>query len=148
MGSNPIAVTYNLRHRACLEQGVPWHSGNYRVWIHSKTRMWHDKNVQPKVIIFSRTFGPNFQQILYHIWTQKSVPSIFFQRSVLTYHKLSHKTTKTVWVLLKNWFQIDDCHTLQKESLTYGQHSNFAPCVQWVLNCWLKLWRRVMCKSL
>ena len=29
----------NLRFRACSEQGVPQHSGNYRVWIHSETRM-------------------------------------------------------------------------------------------------------------
>ena len=25
-----------FRFRACFEQGVPWHSGNYRVWIHSE----------------------------------------------------------------------------------------------------------------
>ena len=30
----------------CFEQGVPWHSGNYRVWIHSETRMWHNNNIQ------------------------------------------------------------------------------------------------------
>ena len=36
----------NFRFRACSEQGVPWHSGNYRVWIHSETRTWHDKNIQ------------------------------------------------------------------------------------------------------
>ena len=36
----------NFRFRACFEQGVPWHSGNYRVWIHPETRMWHDKNIQ------------------------------------------------------------------------------------------------------
>ena len=36
----------NFRFRACFEQGVPWHSGKYRVWIHSETRMWHDKNAQ------------------------------------------------------------------------------------------------------
>ena len=36
----------NFRFRACFEQGVPWPSGNYRVWIHSKTRTWHDKNIQ------------------------------------------------------------------------------------------------------
>ena len=36
----------NFRFRACFEQGVPWYSGNYRVWIHSKTRTWHDKNMQ------------------------------------------------------------------------------------------------------
>ena len=28
-----------------LEQVAPWHSGNYRVWIHSETRAWHDKNI-------------------------------------------------------------------------------------------------------
>ena len=36
----------NFRFRACFEQGVAWHSGNYRVWIHYKTRTWHDKNIQ------------------------------------------------------------------------------------------------------
>ena len=38
-------VTY-FRSRACFEQGVPWHSGNYRVCIHSETRTWQDKNIQ------------------------------------------------------------------------------------------------------
>ena len=33
----------NFKFRACFEQGVPWHSGNYRVWIHSETRTWYDK---------------------------------------------------------------------------------------------------------
>ena len=36
----------NIRFRACFEHGVPWHSGNYRVWINSETRTWHDKNIQ------------------------------------------------------------------------------------------------------
>ena len=36
----------NFRLGACFEQGVSWHSGNYKVWIHSETRMWHDKNIQ------------------------------------------------------------------------------------------------------
>ena len=36
----------NFRFCACFKQGVPWHSGNYRVWIHSETRTWHDKNTQ------------------------------------------------------------------------------------------------------
>ena len=36
----------NFRFHVCFEQGVPWHSGNYRVWIHSETRTWHDKNIQ------------------------------------------------------------------------------------------------------
>ena len=36
----------NFRFCACFEQGVPWHSGNYRVWIYYETRTWHDKNSQ------------------------------------------------------------------------------------------------------
>ena len=36
----------NFRFCNCFEQGVPWHSGNYRVWIHSETRTWHDKTIQ------------------------------------------------------------------------------------------------------
>ena len=35
-----------FRYGACFEQGVPWHSGNCRVWIHSQTGTWHDKNTQ------------------------------------------------------------------------------------------------------
>ena len=37
----------NFRFHACFEQGVPWHSGNYGVGIHSETCTWHDKNIQP-----------------------------------------------------------------------------------------------------
>ena len=36
----------NFRFHACFEQGVPWHSDNYRVWVHSEMRTWHDKNIQ------------------------------------------------------------------------------------------------------
>ena len=35
-----------FRYGACFEKGVPWHSGNCRVWIHAQTRTWHDKNIQ------------------------------------------------------------------------------------------------------
>ena len=37
---------WNVRYRPCFEQGVPWHLGNYRVWIHSETLTWHDKSIQ------------------------------------------------------------------------------------------------------
>ena len=42
----------NFRFRACFEQGVPWHSGNYRVWFHSETGTWHDKNILPNVKVW------------------------------------------------------------------------------------------------
>ena len=45
-GFEPRYYRLNFRYRTCFEQGVPWHSGNYRVWIHSETCTWHDKNIQ------------------------------------------------------------------------------------------------------
>ena len=35
----------NLRLRTCFKQGVPLHSGHYRVWIHSVTCTWDEKNI-------------------------------------------------------------------------------------------------------
>ena len=45
-----------FRYSTCFEQGVRWHSGNYRVWIHSETCTEHDKNIQTK-ISFSNVAG-------------------------------------------------------------------------------------------
>ena len=42
----------NFRYCACFEQGISWHSGNYRVWIHSETSTWHDKNIQSICSLF------------------------------------------------------------------------------------------------
>ena len=54
----------NFRFGAYFEQGVPWHSGNYRVWIHSEMRTWHDKNNnQWKLEILS-----NILWMLSHLW--------------------------------------------------------------------------------
>ena len=39
-------IHLNFRYRACFEEGVPWHSGNYRVYIHSEMHTWHDNNMQ------------------------------------------------------------------------------------------------------
>ena len=36
----------NFRYRVYFEQGVPWHSGNCRLWIHSKIGTWYDKNIR------------------------------------------------------------------------------------------------------
>ena len=46
----------NTRSRTCFEQGVPWHSGNCRVWIHSEMRTWHDKNIQWLEIVLIASF--------------------------------------------------------------------------------------------
>ena len=38
----------NFRYRVCFGQGLPWHSGNYRVQIHSEALIGHDNNIQSK----------------------------------------------------------------------------------------------------
>ena len=37
----------NFSYRTCFEQGVPWHSGNYRVYIHSENAYvtWEEHTV-------------------------------------------------------------------------------------------------------
>ena len=45
----------NFGFRTCFEQGVPWHSGNCSVWIHSQMRTWHDKNIQSVKINICRS---------------------------------------------------------------------------------------------
>ena len=45
-----------FKYRACFKQEVPWHSNNYRVKIHSKMRMWHDKNIHSIVKLFFAKF--------------------------------------------------------------------------------------------
>ena len=37
---------FSFSYRVFLEQRVPWHWRNYRVWIHCETPMWHDKSIQ------------------------------------------------------------------------------------------------------
>ena len=43
-----------LRNHAWLEQEAPWHSANYRVWIHSEMRTWYDNNIQSEETWFSK----------------------------------------------------------------------------------------------
>ena len=62
----------NFRFRACFEQGVPWHSGKYKVWIHSETRTWHDKNIQTFLdSIYEKSFSLIFTvSLLMPVWDQ------------------------------------------------------------------------------
>ena len=53
----------NFRFCACFEQGVPWNSGNYRVWIHSETRTWHDKDTQINTWANKNIFQNKFRSI-------------------------------------------------------------------------------------
>ena len=53
-----------LQISACFEQGVPSHSGNYRVWIHSETRTWHDKNIQSILTDLQKSFDAIDHEVL------------------------------------------------------------------------------------
>ena len=69
----------NFRFCACFEQGVPWHSGNYRVWIHSETPMWYDKTIQCYV---SFKIGFYFAKIWYTSIFSVLFPDSFLKRSI------------------------------------------------------------------
>ena len=59
----------NFRFCACFEQGLSWHSGNYRVWIHSETRTWHDKNIQSNApCIYVLTTQLNHLAFWLNVW--------------------------------------------------------------------------------
>ena len=42
----------NFRYGTCFKQGVSWHSGKHKVWIHSQTRTRNDKNIHSKSWMF------------------------------------------------------------------------------------------------
>ena len=46
----PRCSHLNFRYYVCFEKGVPWHSGNYRVWSHFETRTWHDRNGSKTIV--------------------------------------------------------------------------------------------------
>ena len=39
-------IHLNFRYSAGFDQTISCHSGHYRVWIHSKTRTWHEKKMR------------------------------------------------------------------------------------------------------
>ena len=64
-----------LEIHACFEQGVPWQSGNYRLWIHSETDAWHDKNICTEQISTQNTtqsFGQFSQRLSLRLKTKWS----------------------------------------------------------------------------
>ena len=73
----------NFRFLPCFEQGVPWHSGNYRVWMHSEKRTWQDKN-----IVFLSVFKMFTSESTTLLLT---VRNIWFEQSLLNIQILNTK---------------------------------------------------------
>ena len=97
----------NFRFCASFEQGVPWYSGNYRVWIHSNMRTWHDKSIPSTKII--RYFKSFLRELFSKTWHSKILgllqivkrndikhkfEIIFFHLKPQKVHKILVKTTK------------------------------------------------------
>ena len=103
----------NFKFCACFEQGVPWHSGNYRMWIHSETRTWHDKNIQSVIIQFEKIHKSTFQQmqvfLLYfydaydvNLWEKKFGKSTTYSCRTNVLIELLWKKNRRSWRLNKS----------------------------------------------
>ena len=49
-GFESLCSHLNFRYCACFEQGFSWHSGKYKVWIHSEMGTWYDKTIQSNAL--------------------------------------------------------------------------------------------------
>ena len=57
IGIGTVNLLYSFRYRACFDQGVPWHSSKYIVWIYSERCTWHDKNNSQMHCTDKNSFG-------------------------------------------------------------------------------------------
>ena len=69
-GFESICSHLNFSFRACFEQGVPWHSGKYRVQIHSETYTWHDANIQSYNYFHKLNLFAQYQLFMFFFWNK------------------------------------------------------------------------------
>ena len=73
-------------YRTCFEQGVPWHSGNYKVWIHFKTLTWHGKNRESILTTFYKTCSVTLLHNNKFLWAKGSNKIIHFKQPLKQLH--------------------------------------------------------------
>ena len=96
----------NFRFCACFGQGVPWLSGNFRVWIHSETRTWRDKNIHSFTVLFF--FFRDQHPLLYGQFLM-----LFYQ----TKTKLSHSILLLMY--LSSTYTIRTCELIMVELIDW-----------------------------
>ena len=80
----------NFRFCASLEQGVPWCSSNYTVWVHSETSTWHGNKIQSNALyievlttqfnhLASLTKWLSFRLQTKWLWVRMSLQSLKFK---------------------------------------------------------------------
>ena len=102
----------NFRFRACFEQGVPWHSGKHRVWFHSETRTWHDKNIQTETQVCISPHLQADQQCKSFATQVVSLISCDFLLAVLVYMQEQQKCTHKAWHIHIEIVSNDCCRIL------------------------------------
>ena len=55
-----------FRFQVCFEKGVPWHSGNWRVWIHFKKSTWHENKIESNAT--GRNSYSQLSSITWSVW--------------------------------------------------------------------------------
>ena len=106
-----------FRYGACFEQGVPWHSGNCRVWIHSQTRTWHDKNIQSRAVL-SFVFLLAFERLWLCDW-----------ESEIRCKSIETNTRRSIGQILQSWEKTKLLITDSCGTVTLFQHQQKATLV-------------------
>ena len=84
----------NFRYRACFEQGIPWHLGNYRVWIPSEIHRRHNKNIQSIFLTFICLLDQTTKQPLSNLVAYKTkINVLWFHSKIFTSRTCKNKTT-------------------------------------------------------
>ena len=78
-GFKPSSSHLNFRFLTCFEQGVSWHSGNYRLWIHSETRTWHDQNIESLGGHIQNISKTVFPKLIFYKRFINELPDVLFQ---------------------------------------------------------------------
>ena len=84
----------NFRYRACFEQGIPWHLGNYRVWIPSEIHRRHNKNIPSIFLTFICLLDQTTKQPLSNLVAYKTkINVLWFHSKIFTSRTCKNKTT-------------------------------------------------------
>ena len=92
LGSSPVAVTYTSAFAFTSSMEVPWQSGNYRVWINSETRTWHDRSIQLKRLSWS------YFKCRSHAY--KCVVAYSFSMAVCKFNRVFLRNIPSSWKLI------------------------------------------------
>ena len=96
-----LCCHFKFRYRAYFKQCVPWHLGNYRVYIDSETRTWYDNR-----ILFEISFFISFQFVSYYAVYLCKLPVLWLFYDFVIYIYIYMLNIFITWMGLSNFFFI------------------------------------------